>query len=62
MRVPQQLLAEAVSSIVGTGEERAVASLFKPGGTHALPGEFVGGDDFEVVAFLVVLPKGSDRV
>jgi len=33
------------------------ASLFTPGGTHALHGEFRGIDDFEVVAFLVVLPE-----
>ena len=59
MRFAQRLLAAAVSSVVGTGEERAVASLFAPGGTHALAGEFVGGDDFEVVAFLVVLPMES---
>ena len=40
----------------GESEERAVASLFAPGGTHALPGEFAGIDDFEVVAYLVILP------
>ena len=53
----QGLLASAVSSIVGKREERAVASLFTPGGTHALKGEFSGMNDFEVVAFLVVLPE-----
>jgi len=57
MRHPQKLLAAAVSSVVGKSEERAVASLFTPGGTHALTGEFAGIDDFEVVAFLVVLPE-----
>ena len=35
-----------------------MASLFAPGGTHALAGEFAGRDDFEVVAFLVVLARG----
>ena len=55
MRAAQRLLAAAVASIVGTSEKRAVASLFSPGGTHALAGEFAGIDDFEVVAFLVVL-------
>jgi SNF2 family DNA or RNA helicase len=53
----QKLLAKAVSSIVGKKEERAVASLFSPGGTHAMKGEFQGINDFEVVAFLVVLPE-----
>jgi SNF2 family DNA or RNA helicase len=52
----QGLLAKAVGAIVGKGEERAVASLFTPGGTHALKGEFQGINDYEVVASLVVLP------
>ncbi|HUP24552.1 MAG TPA: helicase-related protein [Thermoanaerobaculia bacterium] len=55
----RRLLAAAASSIVGKTEERAVASLFSPGGTHALAGEFAGMDDFEVVAFLVVLPEAA---
>ena len=59
MRATQRLLAAAVASIVGKSEERAVASLFSPGGTHALAGEFAGIDDFEVVAFLVVLPEDA---
>lgn len=55
----QDLLAKAVNSIVGKKEERAVASLFTPGGTHAMKGEFQGINDFEVVAFLVVLPEAQ---
>jgi len=55
MSAAQEALAQAIASIVGTNEERAVASLFSPGGTHALTGEFAGINDFEVVAFLVVL-------
>lgn len=57
MRSVQDLLATAVASIIGKKEERAVASLFRPGGTHAIKGEFHGINDFEVVAFLVVLPE-----
>ncbi len=57
MRAAQGLLAEAVASIVGRGEERAVASLFSPEGTHAIKGEFAGINDFEVVAFPVVLAE-----
>ena len=57
MRAAQRSLAASVASIVGTGEERAIASLFSPGGTHAIAGEFAGMDDFEVVAFLIVLPE-----
>ncbi len=53
----QALLAKSVASIIGKKEERAVASLFTPGGTHALKGEFLGINDFEVVTFLVVLPE-----
>lgn len=56
MRHAQKLLAAAVASVTGKQEERAVASLFTPGGTHAMKGEFTGSGDFEVVAFLVVLP------
>ena len=57
MGVVRDLLATAVASVVGKKEERAVASLFTPGGTHAMKGEFQGINDFEVVAFLVVLPE-----
>ena len=57
MSATQDLLATVVASIVGKKEERAVASLFSPGGTHAMKGEFQGINDFEVVAFLVVLPE-----
>jgi hypothetical protein len=59
MHHAQQLLASAVASVAGKSEERAVASLFSPGGTHAMKGEFAGSNDFEVVAFLVVLPEAS---
>jgi SNF2 family DNA or RNA helicase len=59
MRTAQHLLANAIASIVGKSEERAVASLFTPGGTHALRGEFAGSGDFEVVAWLAVLPGGD---
>ena len=59
MHTMRRLLAAAISSIVGTGEERAIASLFSPGGTHAMAGEFAGMDDFEVVAFLVVLSEDA---
>ncbi len=57
MRHAQKLLAAAVASVVGKNEERAVASLFSTGGTHAMKGEFAGSNDFEVVAFLVVLTE-----
>jgi hypothetical protein len=59
MVATRKLLAAAVSSIVGKKEERAVASLFTPGGTHAGRGEFAGMNDFEVIAFVVILPEAS---
>ena len=49
----RKLLARAIGTLVGKREERAVASLFQMGGTHAMKGEFAGINDFEVVAFLV---------
>ncbi|MBI3805396.1 MAG: helicase [Nitrospirae bacterium] len=59
MRAAQRLLAAAVASVVGKNEERAVASLFSPGGTHAMKGEFAGINDFEVVAWLAVLSEAA---
>ncbi len=52
-----ELLSAAVASVVGKKEERAMASLFSPGGTHALKGEFAGMNDFEVMVYLVILPE-----
>jgi hypothetical protein len=57
MRHAQKLLAAAVASVAGKDEERAVASLFTPGGTHALKGEFAGMNDFEVLAYLAIWPR-----
>jgi hypothetical protein len=54
-----RLLSAAVASVIGKKEERAVASLFTPGGTHAMKGEFAGINDFEVVAYLVILPEAN---
>ncbi|MGA8642491.1 helicase-related protein [Candidatus Binatus sp.] len=59
MAAVQKQLAAAVAAITGKKEERAVASLFSPGGTHAMKGEFAGINDFEVVAYLVVLPESE---
>ncbi len=61
----QKLLSAALASVVGKKEERAVASLFQPGGTHALKGEFAGTNDFEVVAYLVIMAptlRGTDAL
>ena len=61
MRQAQKLLAASVASIVGKSEERAVASLFSPGGTHAMKGEFAGSNDFEVLAYMVILPSADEE-
>lgn len=55
----QDLLAKAIASVVGKKEEKAVASLFTAGGTHAQKGEFAGSNDFEVVTWLVILSAGA---
>jgi hypothetical protein len=55
----QDLLAKAIASVVGKKEEKAVASLFNAGGTHAQKGEFAGSSDFEVVAWLAVLSEAA---
>lgn len=57
MTLPQDLLSKAIASVVGKKEEKAVASLFSTGGTRAQKGEFAGINDFEVVAWLAVLPE-----
>ena len=59
MAVVRKQLAAAVASITGKKEERAVASLFNPGGTHAMKGEFAGINDFEVISYLVVLHEAQ---
>jgi hypothetical protein len=61
MIATQDMLAKSVASIVGKKEEPAVASLFTPGGTHAMKGEFHGINDFEVVAFLIVMPEATSE-
>jgi SNF2 family DNA or RNA helicase len=61
MRKAQRALSAAIASIAGKSEEKAAASLFSPGGTHAVTGEFSGSQDFEVLAFLVVLSDEDDR-
>ena len=57
MELYQGLLAKAIAHVTGKREERAIASLFSPGGTYAQRGEFAGMADYEVMTFLVVLPR-----
>lgn len=56
MHKAHEALATAMSSVLGRSEERAVESLFVPGGTHGLSGDARGVRDFEVLAYVVILP------
>ncbi|MFJ8551242.1 helicase-related protein [Streptomyces sp. NPDC093676] len=56
MRAAREALATAVRSITGKEEERAIASLFSLDGTQTTSGKFAGVDDFEVIAFMGILP------
>ena len=55
----QDLLAKAVASITGKAEEKGVESLFQRGGTVLSKGSFRGTDDFEVVAYLIILGESG---
>ncbi len=57
----QGLLAKAVAAITGKAEEQGVESLFQRGGTALSRDSFRGVDDFEVVAYLVVVPGGGSQ-
>jgi hypothetical protein len=56
----QSLLARAVAGITGKAEEKGVESLFQRGGTVLSKDSFRGIDDFEVVAYLIILGKGAE--
>lgn len=49
------LLTSAIRSMVEVTEQRDVDSLFTPGRTTALTQEIAGLDDFELIAFLVIV-------
>lgn len=53
----QRLLSAAIKAVTGKADERAVESLFTPGGTSGVGGD-PGLDDWEVVTWLAVLPAG----
>jgi len=62
-RSPIKIETAAVAWVATKSEARTGASLHRgPGGTSAPRGDLVSrrvGDDFEFVAFLVVLPESS---
>lgn len=55
----QGLLARAVAGITGKAEEKGVESLFERGGTVISKDSFKGIDDFEVVAYLIIVNEGE---
>ena len=55
----QGLLGKAVAAVTGKAEERGVESLFQRGGTVLTNDSFRGIDDFEVIAYLVILDRES---
>jgi len=55
----QTLLAKAIAAITGKADEKGIESLFQPGGTTMGKDSFKGTEDFEVVAYLVILPEPS---
>jgi hypothetical protein len=57
MRYAQQLLARQLLQSSARVKSAPSPACLRPGGTHAMKGEFAGSNDFEVVAFLVVLPE-----
>ena len=61
MAAIQRQIAAAAQAVAGKSEERAAASLFTPGGTHARKGEFAGINAFEVIAYLIVTPSSDQK-
>ena len=51
-----ELLSGAIQSMMAVKEERDIDSLFSGGRTTALVNSIAGLDDFELIAFLVVMP------
>jgi SNF2 family DNA or RNA helicase len=51
------LLDDAIRSMIDVKEESDIDSLFQPGKTTALVDSISGLDDFELISFLIILPK-----
>lgn len=58
MRAASQLLRNAIESIVDEKAEEDLASFFTAGTTSFLENDVAGLDDFELICFLVVRPRG----
>lgn len=53
------LLTDAITSMTQVTDERDIASLFTPGATTALTQAVGGLDEFELIAFLVIVDPGA---
>ena len=49
------LLNESIDSIINIKEDNDLESLFRPGGTTMLKNDITGLEDFELIAFMVVI-------
>lgn len=58
MRAASSLLRNAIESIVDKKAEEDLASFFTAGTTSFLENDIAGLDDFELICFLVVMPRG----
>ena len=59
MSAYSDLLTQAIRSLINVTEERDIDSLFSGGKTTALTQTFAGLDDFELVAFIAIVPTGD---
>ena len=49
------LLNESIESIINVKEETDIESFFRRGGTTMLQNEITGLEDFELIAFVVIV-------
>ena len=61
MTLYREAAGRAVASVIGKTEEKGVESLFERGGTVIKRNAFKGMDDFEIIAYLVILDDGKGK-
>ncbi len=57
----QEFLARGIAAITGKAEEKGVESLFQRGGTVISADSFKGVEDFEVIAYLIIMPEDKTQ-
>lgn len=55
MKIYSELLSQSIESIINIKEENDIDSLFRTGGTTMLKNNIKGLEDFELIAFMVVI-------